>query len=493
MTFLPALILAFAAATPSAQAEAAPFACTPVFEALRSEVEGNYAGYVIEYRNDGPKGAAYRAMAAESASAATGAPDRAACSRALNGYIAFFSDPHLFLQEAPAAYDEARSAAFRAAAPHSTLSVEALRSAALAASDPVAGVWSTDEGDVAVVPAGEGYDAVIIASRHEAWQVGQVRAHLTRAGEAYDVTLYRTSDRAPVTRYGARLEGDLRLMLAPVTWGRVEPRVAGIGDVFDPRQPRRPVYVDVSPDVGVLYLPSFDPGKVMQAGGEILRQNGAAIAGKKLLVIDIRGNEGGSQSAWEQLAPFYSTGTWEPSDRVLAGSGEVVLAGPRVIGIWERFRDNAGAGAWRDTLVDLVERLKAAPPGTLVPFREDAGVAGAEDANTGQQLAGGPQAVAILADGGVVSAGEAFMLKARRSPKVTLFGQNSAGSIDYWTVGMFVIGSGETRYNVGMPVGAASDALPAGGYNADGVPVDVRLTGPYDSWLPQVLAYYGLR
>ena len=200
-----------------------------------------------------------------------------------------------------------------------------------------------------------------------------------------------------------------------------------------------------------------------------------------------------SQAVWEALEPFYSTGVWEPSDRVSAGSGDVVLAAPRVIALWEVFRDNAGTGAWHDMLVDLVERLKAAPQGALVPFRVGGGSAGPEDGGSEEARSGGPRAVAILADSMVVSAGEAFMLRARGSPKVTLFGENSMGSIDYWTVGMFPIGEGESRYNVGLPLGAASAALPVGGYNTEGVPVDVRLSGPYESWLPQVLAHYGLK
>lgn len=481
-------LLALIAALMAGPVAAEPMDCGAAFSALKATLETNYAGYVIEYAAPGARRDAYQAMAVQVGAATAGATSRPDCTRLLNRYVAFFSDPHLFLQDTPT-YDEARQAAFRQAAPVSSLDVPALRATALAATDPVAGIWATDEGEVAVVPGGDGFDAVMIAPTDARWQAGQVRAHLTPAAQGYDVTLYRTGDRAPILRFDARLEGDLRLRLAPSTWGRVAPAVRDMGDAFDPRAPRQPVYIDHSPEVGVLYLPSFDPAKTGEAGARIMQQHAADIAAKRLLVIDIRGNEGGSQAVWSALAPFYATGEWEPADPNGPAGGDVVLAAPRVIEIWRSFRDNSGPGAYRDTLDSLIARLEAAPPGTLTPFRTDAGPTGPD---TPAQLAGGPQAVAILTDSMVVSAGEAFLLTARRSPKVTVFGHNSMGSIDYWTVGIVSIGEGEGRYGLGLPIGAASASLPAGGYNTDGVPVDVRLDGAYETWLPQVLAHYGL-
>ena len=478
-------IVALAAGPAMAQE---PFDCSSAFEDLKSTVETNYAGYVIEYAPAGPRRDAYLTLSDQITAGAAQTRRRMDCTRLLNRYVGFFSDPHLFLQDTPV-YDEARQAAFRQAAPVSRLDVAALRAAALSAFDPVAGIWATEEGDVAVVPGEDGFDAVMIAPNDTRWQVGQVRARLKPVGPGYDVTLYRTADRAPILRVDARLEGDLRLRLAPSTWGRVSPAVRDLGDAFDPRAPRQPIYIDHSPQVGILYLPSFDPAKSREAGARIMQAHAADIAGKQLLVIDIRGNEGGSQSVWAALAPFYATGEWEAPDQMGPAGGDVVLAAPRVIEIWRSFRDNTGPGAYRSILDDLVSRLEAATPGALVPFRTDAS---SSEPETPEQLAGGPQAVAVLTDSMVVSAGEAFLLTARRSPKVTVFGHNSMGSIDYWTVGVVSLGEGEARYGLGLPIGAASASLPTGGYNTDGVPVDVPLTGAYETWLPQVLARYGL-
>ena len=153
----------------------------------------------------------------------------------------------------------------------------------------------------------------------------------------------------------------------------------------------------------------------------------------------------------------------------------VVVASPSLIAHYERFIDYLKTGGYHDFLQRLVERMKASP-GQLVPYGvDDRDWALMEAAPEDVTLAAGPDRIAILTDQHVVSAGEAFLLSAGRSPKVTIFGRNSAGSIDYESVYMTIVRGDGFRLRLGLPSVAGSDTLPAGGLNDAGVPVDVEL------------------
>ncbi|MEZ5958360.1 MAG: hypothetical protein R3C27_14240 [Hyphomonadaceae bacterium] len=53
-------------------------------------------------------------------------------------------------------------------------------------------------------------------------------------------------------------------------------------------------------------------------------------------------------------------------------------------------------------------------------------------------------------------------------------------------------GQGRLRHLLGLPSSAASDELPARGFNASGVPVDVSLAGERD-WIAGVERHYARR
>ena len=87
-----------------------------------------------------------------------------------------------------------------------------------------------------------------------------------------------------------------------------------------------------------------------------------------------------------------------------------------------------------------------------------------------------PHNVAILIDGAVVSAGETFVLNAMKNQKVTLFGENTGGVIDYQSVTIVnLLSCPSLGLYLGYPTSAASSRLPVGGINSTGIPPDVRI------------------
>jgi C-terminal processing protease CtpA/Prc len=83
-----------------------------------------------------------------------------------------------------------------------------------------------------------------------------------------------------------------------------------------------------------------------------------------------------------------------------------------------------------------------------------------------------PRAVAILMDGVGASSTETFLLKARQSSRVRLFGQPTAGVVDYLNPAQHPLSCGVTLQS---PTIRRSAQLPADAIDNIGIAPDVRL------------------
>jgi hypothetical protein len=271
--------------------------------------------------------------------------------------------------------------------------------------------------------------------------------------------------------------------MPPITWGRRD--LEGVQG-FNPESPRAPLFANLSMQASILTIPSFAP-EHLEALTNLLAAHGAEIRGRDLLIIDVRGNEGGSSLLGRLLAPYYASAAMEPPTPL---PYPIALASPRITSYFRAIRDGAPAGDERALYDDFVRRMEAAP-GALAPFFEDRAFAAQIMApQAPPQIFETPAHVAIIVDRYSVSAAEAFVLEARGSARVTIFGENTGGSIDYQNVAMFRLGEGLTQHLLGMPTSAAFDEAPTRGFNAAGVPVDVDLTGETD-WIGAVGRHFG--
>jgi len=464
------------ASSPPAAAQEAPATCAVQAQALRAAVESDYIGYRLALRNDPPRAAAMTA-AGQRLEGEAAASDLPGCLAVLRRYIAAFNDPHLFLADTPVEAGDL----FDAVAP-SDLRQRAL---ALAARDTLFGLWSDGKRNLAVIPGGDSDILAFVLTAEGAER--QLAARFVRTDDGYDATV--RDDEGKAVRYPARLQKGVLLHMPPLTWVRRAPVTPLERTLTDATAPRAPGFVVLPDGTAVLSLPSFSP-EHQPAFEALLATHGAAIAVAPLLIVDIRGNEGGNAGVGDLLAPFYlAEGRMEaPPSRRRA----VVVASPSLIAHYERFIAYLKTGGYHDFLKRLVERMKASP-GQLVPYGvDDRDWALMEAAPEDIVLAAGPERIAILTDQHVVSAGEAFLLSAGRSPKVTIFGRNSAGSIDYESVYMTSVKGDGFRLRLGLPSVAGSDTLPVGGLNDAGVPVDVELDPETPEVFARIVAHYGL-
>ncbi len=469
-----ALLALIAALTPDDPA------CRETTDSLIAKVERNYPGVSRELFSDAQR-VAWRARqdaARRLADRATGAD----CLQALRHVTDGWRDEHLFVFQSPA-LDSAETVRRVAEAPRRALRRADWQSrwARATGLDPVEGHWFGDGLEVAIVPtprAGH-FEAIVLVPDTSTWEPGMVRATLVRRTDdtlAYDVSLASRAHQH--LRYTAHVVRGTLLRMPPLMWGRRAPASAAAGAPAYP-DPRRPTLDWLDDSVALLSLPSLD-GRYRAPLDSLLRAHGPKLAEVERLVVDLRGNEGGGTGTVAPLAPYVvAPRAADERPARIADWRPLMLATPENERAVARM-----VPAGRDTspwLRGLLDRLRSAPAGTAVRYLQD------DELSPRWRPAvvhDRPARIAILVDRHVVSAAEAFLLEALRSPRVTLFGEPTGGVLDYGSTSLIAIRPGERRWYLGYPTIIANDSVPARGIRGRGVQPDV----PIDPAAPDAIA-----
>lgn len=446
-------------------ADSAP-SCATDLSLLERKMHLDYAGYTLELR-----GQRLRDFASMKAAAQTRADSTRgdACYFVLRDFVDWFDDPHLLVyQDSP--IDSAETARRAATVERRAISEAAARAyfqRRRARLDPIEGIWYDRGLRVAILPDSarlpNGYVAVVLTGDTAIWPAGAVRAHFTRRRQnTYDVSM-STRRYALVQRQG-EIYRHVLLRLSPGIWGKEFPVQAADSGTLDPVDPHRPVLYRRNGTM-VFAVPSHDGFRAVI--DSLVNANHAALAHADRLIIDLRGNEGGGSAMTESLEPFISLVNEKPNP--FPTDAAYMLSSDDQIAFARR-----GFGAETTSFVrSLVERMRA-QPGELVPLNDPASPPRAPQPRD-WVVTSGPRAVGVLIDRGTVSASEVLVLTALRSPRATVFGEPTAGALDYQTASIVPISPREKRWFLGYGTITRSRELPRGGMRGRGIPPQVRL------------------
>jgi hypothetical protein len=439
----------------------APCDCRADLDTLGAKLERNYIAWHLEVVRT-PREAEYRQLLQRLQARAAGADD-AACLFLLRELTDWFNDGHLFVFELPPVAPElaARLAAATESRPVSESAVRADLLRRARTRDPIEGIWFARGYRVAIVPAVANstreFVAVVLSSDSALWKPGQVKATFTRLPDGAYRTVLKADDHSK-RHMNARIFRNLLLVTTPMTWGREFPLAPHEERTLDPVDPTRPTLRLVGDDAVVVSVPSHDP-QYRSALDTLVARHRSDLSTRPYLVIDIRGDIGGGSMTTAPLVPFLVSRTQR--DPTGPQGNSTVVSSPDNIRYFQR--------GWNPD--SILERMAAAP-GAVMPLmrNETLGMPFPNDS-----VLGAPHRVGVLMDRGVASAGEAFVLQARRSTKVTLFGENTWGMIDYQSVMVVRLACRERGILFGYAMIAASATLPKDGLNAEGIPPDVRI------------------
>jgi len=186
---------------------------------------------------------------------------------------------------------------------------------------------------------------------------------------------------------------------------------------------------------------------------------------KRNLIIDIRDNSGGGDASFNELLPIIAT------NDINVRAIEYLATKTN----WEFSQKYVNIGAWDEKLAGQFIKAPWIYSNKLISptYRFE---------NRVNEF---PKHVAVLIDGGVGSAAEQFVFCAKQSLKVKIFGENTAGAIDYSNCRPFevlkdsiYIQAPTTRYK----------GLPKNAIDKHGIAPDFYLNS--ESQVEQILKYF---
>lgn len=246
---------------------------------------------------------------------------------------------------------------------------------------------------------------------------------------------------------------DGHLSLAPTPGGRHEPSAPS------PELTAAPTTLHVLSDSTVLLT---IPGSFALAAKsqlvDLLHRHDGTIRSTPCLIIDLRGNTGGSDATYSSLLPYLYTGPMEVVGvDVLASEGNARQWEAMAAMIPEDEPDLARE------VRDIVRRMRA-HPGEFVSLPDGR--------ITFPEVMPLPERVGIIVDGACASAAEQFLLAAQQSTKTIVFGQPTRGVLDFSNPVPFPLPSG-TR-TVMIPT-TRSRRLPTAPVDGVGIIPDITL------------------
>jgi len=254
------------------------------------------------------------------------------------------------------------------------------------------------------------YAGVMLDSRAPTWKPGQVKLELVQSRPGHFVAIAYLFDHT-ATIEDLAFDGS---SFNDGEWfreGSAAPNARGHRPDLAARQ--------LSPQTFYIGIGTFDESNAA-AIDSLFRANSVLLRTIPNLVLDLRGNGGGSDFAYQPLAPLIYT---DP----VHGIGVDVLATSDNVRTWSALLDDKYITGWtRYSIQNTITAMKG-HLGQLIAVSPDR-------VATLREVRPYPQRVAVLIDGDCASTTEQFLLEAAQSSKVTLMGRHTAGVLDYSNV-----------------------------------------------------------
>jgi len=209
----------------------------------------------------------------------------------------------------------------------------------------------------------------------------------------------------------------------------------------------------------VLRFPSFEWAEKKNIDS-LLKAFGRQLKKLPNWIIDLRGNDGGTDYAFSGLMPYIYT------NQIKIKPDEFLSSNENIKILTENLKDTGLSQPGKDFIANLIKLMKQHPHQFVNPSGKDNFEI---KLDTVYQY---PIKVAILIDRNTASSAESFLLTAMQSSKVKVYGENSAGMLDYNNTQYFDIPCKDL--NLVIPIGR-SKRLPDHPIDNIGVKPDISI------------------
>ena len=449
-----------------AQSTQSPCDCASVLEEAIQKVTTVYAGY--DDKLTPATRSRYNQLLYQVRQRAPKADDERACYEVLRHYTNFFRDSHISV------WFSTHSSPTRLR----RVKLETLPRTLATQATGIEGIWVTADHkqQFAICPdpsALNQFIAVTLASPDSAWVPGMVKAEIYRYNQhakRYQGLFYQANFTGLLD--GFKLSENRIDHLFGPAWYR-----QGKEDQTPKPQPTVEFKI-LDPQFIYLRLARFDQGDVRQLDS-LLKANREVIAKTRNVLVDLRGNGGGNASSSDEMI-------------------RLIYTNPIIYPAWQYRSCPELIKATQNTIA----RLQTHSGNNDLILKRQVALLGALQAHPGQLVSGGedltrkadstavlPQRIAFLLDGNCGSSTEFFVFEGKQSKKVTTFGSNTHGVMDYGQAQSFPLACGQ--YVLGIPWGR-NGWIERFGYRTDniGFAPDVAIASSEPDWVQFIQRYW---
>jgi photosystem II stability/assembly factor-like uncharacterized protein len=440
------------------------------------KVTHNYSGFADKVNPKTEK--KYAAMVDSLKIVATNSTTLRSCYDALETYRLFFYDKHLQLNaDLPAE----TSNGSQSNSPVQTIWTKALvmndlekRKNAL---NSIEGVWNTEGYEVGVVfnEKEKVYEGVILSAENPNWKVGMVKFSSKMTTPTVYETVYRRGDMGADTLNMKVLKNYISIPKYG-TWKKSFPmskdtltedeQMAEMGDV-------QLKYLNDSTVYIALKSCAIELKPVLDA---LMKRNADRLKTIPNWIVDFRDNSGGDTGMYGSLLPYLYT-------KLGIGKGSKNWLTPDHVAKWET----------------IIEKYKHLMDSSATAYMMKRVAEGKKNPNSWyddgmdttkfNKILPFPKKVAILSNENNGSSGETFLIDARAiSDKVTIFGRNSAGYLDYGNLNQFDMPC--DKFGINIPMRRANYLDSGESYDKNGYPPDVYIPKTNKNWIGFVQNYW---
>jgi hypothetical protein len=287
--------------------------------------------------------------------------------------------------------------------------------------DDYEGIWYTEPYTIGIKKKGDQYIGFIIESGAETWTQGQVKLKLDLSNDKTK-SVYYMRDHSAVEPKEIALTGKNNLQIGDFNLSRIYPKLEDepkYKQYFKSLNANEPYIEKLNETTLYFRIPSFQPSK-KQKIDSVIAANKSKILSTENLIIDIRNGTGGSDASYKNILPLIYTNTIR---NVGVEYLSTQLNNQRMLDFINKpeYGFSEEDKKWAKTSFDTLEKEQ----GKFINLNEN--VVSITKYDTIHQY---PKNVGIIINQKNGSTDEQFLLAAKQSKKVKLFGTTTFGVLD---------------------------------------------------------------
>lgn len=415
------LILVFI--TSSALGFAQNCTCESNFQWVKKTFEENDAGF--QYAIDKKGMPAYQAHNNDFLNKIKNSKSDTECLQNLYDWMKFFRSGHISISKIENKNQQPQPTTVKEQ-PKSeivTIDLEKFKKEVLSKKESdIEGIWETEPYVIGIKKFGNSYKGFIIQSEAENWKPYELKLTID-ADKSKGVFYVRDKSGQEVDRI--KLMGKNYLQMGSFILKRTSPkfeREENIETYLQTMQTQKPFLKELNKNTLLLRVPTFNGARKKEIDS-VIAANKTKIESTENLIIDIRNNGGGSDNSFSEIIRYLYT---NPIRSIRAQMYSTKLNNQRMMDFYENNEKYGIPKEEKEFLKKAYDKLNA-NLGKFVSLQDDNSTV---SINTSDKIFPFPKNVGIIINKGNGSTAEEFLLAAKQSKKVKLFGTTTAGVLD---------------------------------------------------------------